>query len=331
MIGSDIGGPLLLVTVPIANVRGILTLRQQYVVAFLAGTLTLLSSVSNVALFQTLVRRKQYVQGNSLLNGSRFVAAMGGPALGGVLVQLLSAPITVLVDAVSFVVSALTLNRIELVEPPGDRAKRGMGSGIRVNSSMPDLRASLAAIATINFFNLMFSALYILYATRSLHLAPSLAGAVLGAGALGSLAGSILIGRLSHSIGGGPAFVAGCILMPAPVVLVPLAQGPRPLVVAMLFLAEFGSGCGMMLLDTAFNSISAAVVPREVRARVSGAFRLVNYGIRPVGSLVGGFLGSAVGLRGTLWIASVAAVAGFLWLLPSPLPRLRNLPEPSTL
>src|SRR5262249_28500563 len=205
---------------------GILTLVQLYVVAFLAGTLTLLSSVSNVALFQTLVQREQYVQGNSLLNGSRSVAAMGGPALGGVLVQLLSAPITVLVDAVSFVVSALTLTRIELVEPSGDRAKRGMGSGIRFILQSQIMRASLAAVATINFFNLMFSALYILYATRSLHLTPGLVGAVLGAGALGSLAGSILIGRLSRGIGVGPAFVAGCILMPAPLVLVPLAQGP---------------------------------------------------------------------------------------------------------
>ena len=229
------------------------------------------------------------------------------------------------------VVWALTLNRIELVEPGGDTAKRGMGSGIRFILQSQIMRASLAAIATINFFNLMFSALYILYATRSLHMAPGLLGAVLGSGALGSLVGSILIGRLSRGIGVGPAFVAGCILMPAPLVLVQLAQGPRPLVVAMLFLAEFGSGCGMMFLDTAFNSISAAVVPREVRARVSGAFRLVNYGVRPMGSLVGGILGSAVGLRGTLWIASVAAVAGFLWLLPSSLPRLRKLPEPATL
>jgi|SRR5215472_6285211 len=331
MIGSDIGRALLLVTIPIAYVLGILTLGQLYVVAFLAGTLTLLFSVSNVALFQTLVRRERYVEANSLLNGSRSVATMGGPALGGVLVQLLSAPVTVLVDAVSFVVSALTLNRIELVEPAGDTAKRGMGSGIRFILQSRIMHSSLAAIATINFFNLMFSALYILYASRSLHIAPGLLGVVLGSGALGSLVGSILIGRLSRGIGVGPAFVAGCILMPASLVLVPLAQGPTPLVVAMLFLAEFGSGCGTMFLDTAFNSISAAVVPREVRARVSGAFRLVNYGVRPVGSLVGGILGSAVGLRGTLWIASVAAVAGFLWLLPSPLPRLRKLPEPSTL
>jgi MFS family permease len=94
----------------------------------------------------------------------------------------------------------------------------------------------------------------------------------------------------------------------------------------MLFLAEFGSGCGVTLLDTAVNSIFAAVIPPELRARVSGAYRLVNYGIRPIGSVVGGLLGATIGLRGTLWIASVAAVAGFLWLLPSPIPRLRDLP-----
>jgi MFS family permease len=326
MIASDIGRALLLVTIPVAYVLGILTIAQLYVVAFLTGTLSVFFSVSNAALFQTLVPREQYVQGNSLLNGSRAVSFMAGPGLGGLLVQLISAPLTVLADALSFVVSALTLSRIRAIEPAGDSSKRGLGAGISFIRHSPILRASLGATATINFFNLMFAALYILYATRSLHVAPGLLGAVLGAGAVGSLIGSVLTGRVSRRIGVGPAFIVGCILMPAPLVLVPLAQGPRPLVLAMLFLAEFGSGCGVMLLDTAVNSIFAAVIPPELRARVSGAYRLVNFGIRPIGSVVGGLLGATIGLRGTLWIASVAAIAGFLWLLPSPIPRLRDLP-----
>jgi MFS family permease len=94
----------------------------------------------------------------------------------------------------------------------------------------------------------------------------------------------------------------------------------------MLFLAEFGSGFGVMILDISAASISAALVPHRLRSRVSGAYMVVNNGVRPIGSVAGGLLGSWIGLRPTLWIGVVGAIAGFLWLLPSPLPRLRELP-----
>ena len=107
----------------------------------------------------------------------------------------------------------------------------------------------------------------------------------------------------------------------------PLAQGPKPLILALLFLAEFGSGLGVMILDITAGAIFAAVIPDRLRARVSGAYMVVNYGVRPLGALVGGALGSTIGLRPTLWLASAGALTGVLWLLPSPLPRLRVLPD----
>jgi MFS family permease len=108
---------------------------------------------------------------------------------------------------------------------------------------------------------------------------------------------------------------------------VPLAEGPKWLILSMLFLAEFGSGLGVMILDISAASIFAALVPPRLRSRVSGAYTLVNYGVRPVGALIGGFLGTQLGLRPALWIATVGAILGFLWLLPSPIPKMRELPE----
>src|SRR6202008_956059 len=110
-------------------------------------------------------------------------------------------------------------------------------------------------------------------------------------------------------------------------VLGPLAGGPHWLVLAFLFLAEFGSGLGVMILDISAGAIFAALVPPRLRSRVSGAYMVVNNGIRPVGALIGGFLGGAIGLQPTLWIATTGAIAGFLWLLPSPIPKMRELPE----
>jgi MFS family permease len=184
----------------------------------------------------------------------------------------------------------------------------------------------LAATTTINFFTFMFAALFVLYATRALHVRPGLLGLVLGAGAVGGLLGTVITGRLTRRIGVGWAMVTGCVAYPAPLLLVPLAGGPRALVLALLFFAEFGSGLGVMILDITFGAVRAAAVPARLQGRVSGAFQAVNYGVRPFGSLAGGALGAAIGLRPTLWVATAGAVLGFGWLLPSPVPRLKSLP-----
>jgi predicted MFS family arabinose efflux permease len=110
--------------------------------------------------------------------------------------------------------------------------------------------------------------------------------------------------------------------------LVPLARGPEWVILACLFLAEFGAGLGVMMLDISAGAIAAAVVPDRLRSRVSGAYMVVNYGVRPLGALVGGALGSWIGLRETLWFATAGALLGVLWLLPSPILGLRELPEP---
>jgi MFS family permease len=189
------------------------------------------------------------------------------------------------------------------------------------------VRAKLLSTATINFFNFVFWALFILFATRELGVRPGVLGLVLGAASIGGVIGSVVTGRLSRRFGVGPVFVVGAVLFPLPLVLVPLADGPRWLVLACLFGAEFGSGFGVMMLDISANAITTALVPDRLRARVAGAYMVVNYGVRPIGALVGGALGTWIGLRPTLWIATVGALAGVLWLLPSPIPRLRELPE----
>jgi predicted MFS family arabinose efflux permease len=200
-------------------------------------------------------------------------------------------------------------------------------AGVRWVFRNPIIRAALGATATINFFNFVFFALFILYATRELDVSPATLGLVLGAAAVGGILGAVVTGRISRWMGVGPAFTLGCILFPAPLLLVPLAQGPDWVILACLFLAEFGAGFGVMMLDISSGAIAAAVVPARLRSRVSGAYMVVNYGVRPLGALVGGALGSWIGLRETLWIATSGALLGVLWLLPSPILHLRELPE----
>jgi len=328
MIAADVARAALLATIPIAYAFGALTFAQLYAVGFLSGVAGVMFNVSSSTLFISLVPRERFVEANALENGSRAASFVGGPSLGGLLVQLLSAPAALIADAASFLGSALSLARITPDEPEVEQVERGhLTAGIRYVVRSPIVRPALGAVTTVNFFNFIFFALFTLYAIRYLHVQPGVLGVVLGTGAVGGVLGALLTGRIVRRVGVGPAFILGCVLFPVPLVLVPVASGPRWVILGCLFLAEFGSGFGVMLVDISYGSISAALVPHRLRARVSGAFNLVNYGVRPVGAFVGGLLGSVIGVRETLWIATVGAIAGFLWLLPSPMPALKELPE----
>lgn len=332
MIAADLGRAVLLATIPLAYGLDALTLGQLYAVAFLTGCLAVAFDLSYPTLFVSVTPRERFVEGNSLVHGSRSFSLVAGPSLGGFLVQLFSAPFALLADAVSFLVSAVFLGRVRGPEPPveeveGSALRERVMTGLRFIGGNEIFRPSLTAVATLNFFNYAFGALFVLYAVRSLGVEAGTLGLVLGAGAVGAMLGAVVAGRVGRRLGIGRAFLLGCVLFPAPLVLVPLAGGPRWLVLGMLFTAEFLSGLGVMILDINAGSMIFALTPDRLRARAQGAFNFVNWGIRPLGSLAGGALGAALGVRPALWVTSVAAIAGALWLLPSPVPGLRDLPE----
>jgi MFS family permease len=323
MIAADLGRAAMFATIPVCYAVHALTLAQLFLVTFGAGTLSILFNVSDGTLFVSIVAPDQYVDGQSLIYGSRALSFVGGPSLGGMLVQALSAPFAVVADALSFLGSAFFLGRIRPAEPPADDSRGSVLAGARFIARSALVRASLIAVATINFFNLMFAALYLLYAVRVLHIRPGVVGVLIGAAAVGALLGSVVTKRIAARAGAGWAYTAGCLLFTAPLVLWPLAHGRPSLVLAMLFAAEFLSGLGVMVLDISIGAIFAAVIPDRLRSRVTGAFQAVNYGTRPLGALLGGLLGSAIGLRPALWVAALGGVTGFVLLLPTPLPRYR--------
>jgi MFS family permease len=328
MLVTDVARGLLLATVPVAYALGHLTWGVLYVVAFGTGTLSVLFYVAYGGLFQAVVPREQYVEANSLIHGSRAFSFLAGSSIGGALVQALSGPYALAVDAVTFLWSAFFLGRMRVEEPPGAPPESGgVLAGARWLRRNAIVRTELLGVATLNYFNFIFFALFMLYATRELGVRPATLGLVLAAGSIGTLGGSFVTGRVVSRIGIGPAFAVGCFLFPAPLVLVPAAGGPQWLVIVCLFAAEFCSGIGLMMLDITAGTLTAALVPPAFRSRVSGAFMVVNYGVRPLGTITAGVLGSWLGLRPTMWIATVGAIAGVLWLLPSPILRLRELPE----
>jgi MFS family permease len=326
MIGADLGRAALLATVPACYALHVLTLGQLYLVTFAAGTLSILFNVSDATMFVSIVEPERYVDGQALIYGSRALSFMGGPSIGGLLVQVFTAPFAVIADALSFLGSAFFLSRIRPPEPPADPGKGAVTAGVRFIVTSPVVRAALIGVATINFFNLMFSALFMLYAVRTLHVRPGVLGLVLGAGAVGGVLGSLVTKRVAARAGVGRAYVAGGLAFTAPLLLVPLAR--PPLTLETLITAEFLSGFGVMMLDISIGAIFAAMIPDALRSRVTGAFQAVNYGTRPLGALLGGLLGATLGVRPALWVATAGGVIGALLMIPSPLPGYRMTTGP---
>jgi len=326
MIGADICRAALLTSIPVSYAVGVLTLWQLYGVAFGVGVFSILFTVSEPTLFVSIVPNDKYVEGNSLVYGSRAFSFVGGPSVGGALVQLLTAPLAVLADAASFLGSAFFLARIRPEEPPPARAGDGtLTAGVKFIRHSPIVRASLLAASVVNFFNFVFFALFVLYATRYLHVQPGVLGLVLGIGAVGGLLGAATTKRLTNRFGVGRIYAISFLIFAAPMALVPAAGGPHALVLAILMAAEFIGGFGVMVLDITIGAIFSAVIPDDVRSRVTGAFQAVNYGTRPLGALLGGFLGSPwlLGPRVTLWVAAIGGMTSFLVLLPTQIPRFR--------
>jgi MFS family permease len=329
MIAADLGRGALLLAVPVLWWAGGLTLALLYAVAFLVGTLSVLFEVAESSMFAAVVRRADYVDANGLLNGSRALSFVAGPSAGGLLVQVLTAPFALVADVLTYLASAAFLARMRVAEHPVHTGGGlGVAAGIRCVARSPVLRSILLGTTTLNLFNYIFAALFVLYVTTGLGVSPGALGVIIGCGGIGGLLGAAITGPLCRRAGIGPTLIASMVVFPAPLILVPLAGGV-PVTAgreALLLAAEFGSALGVMILDITAGSVQTAATPESMLAVVSGVRRTINYGIRPVGALLGGALGAAAGIRPALWIATVGALLGVLWLLFSPLRTMRELP-----
>jgi len=252
---------------------------------------------------------------------------------GGILVQVLGAPLALLADAASFLGSAVFLGRIRAAEPPVETEEEGLGERFRAGLAFvlrdPIVRPVLLSVATVNLFTFANAALVILYATTVLDVSPGVLGLAFGAGAVGGVLGAIIATRVGRRIGLGPAYALGLVLFPLALLLIPAADGEMPvaLIIALLFGSEFGAGLGVMILDINVGAILSARYPDRLRSRATGAFRFINYGVRPLGALLGGALGTAIGVRETLFATAIAASLGVVFLVGSRILRLRDLPE----
>ena len=322
LIAADVGRALALGSIPLVAAVGHVTIGQLYAVGFAAGTLTVLFDVAYQSYLPSLVDAEQLVEGNSKLELSRSGAQIGGPGLGGVLVDAITAPYAIAVDAVSFAWSALLLVRIRTREALRERTeqpslRREIAEGLRYLLGDPRWRAITCYIATFNLGTGMTGPLGLVYAVRRLGLSPAQLGLVFTLGNLGWLAGAVVARRVTVRLGVGRTMALGGALGGGPLLIWPLAPPGHavPYLVASTLLVSLG----IVLFNIPGISMYQTLVPARLLGRMNASRRWIVWGVIPLGSLIGGALASAVGVRTTLFIGGGLSTVAFGFLLSKPL------------
>jgi MFS family permease len=334
LIASDVARAAVLLTVPIAAWFHWLSMPLLYGAAALAGMLSALFDIADHAYLPSLIGREQVMEGNSKLGITESIAEIGGPAFAGLLVQALTAPIAIAVNAATYLVSAAFLATIRGRENLAGRTERrpwhrNLAAGFAVIRAQPVLRVLFTLSLVTPLFGSFFSALYVLFAIRTLHLSPAMLGVTIAFGGAGAMAGAALARPLADRFGIGPAIAMLAFLSSLFALLVPLAMGKPALAMAILIAAQLGgdsSGTAFIILA---RSLRQMIGPGRMLGRVAAVFQVTSGAVGVAGALAGGALAQTIGARTTLLIAA----AGY-FLLPiivaaSPLSRLQAVPDPA--
>ncbi len=323
MIGVDLGRALILATIPAAALLSLLRIEQIFLVAFIVSILTIFFDVAYQSYLPSLVGQKDLLEGNSKLSASAAVAEFGGFTLAGWLVQLLTAPFAILIDALSFLVSAASLGWIRAREPAAVQPEqsgiwREIRDGWREILHQPLLRASAIGITIHELAGGIFGALVVLYMNRGLGFSPGVLGMIWAVGGISSFLGAALAPRLTRRFGFGPAMILGLGLAGVSQFLIPLASGATWISALLLIGQQLGDAF-FTLYEINTVSLRQGLASERALGRVNATMRVLGLGALLAGSVAGGWLGGAAGVRLALFLASGGTILAALFLLASPM------------
>ncbi|MCC6802892.1 MAG: MFS transporter [Anaerolineae bacterium] len=330
MIGVDLLRLALLLTIPAAALSGHLSIELLYVIVAALSVLGLVFETAYRAYLPSVVERDQIVEGNSRLSTTDALAEIGGPAVAGVLIQVISAPLAILFDALTFLFSASSFTLIRKREakpkPSGDTPSvmREIAEGVRVIARDPVLRTLAISLGLHSFFGSFYGTLYDLYGIRDLGLTPGILGFLIAAGGIGALAGAVLASRVQRRFGLGRILVGAMLVNALVGLLTPLAGGSILLASAMLATAQIVGDAAMIVYWINAVSLRQLIVPDHLLGRTNASFGFLAEGVAPAGALIAGVVASGIGARLTLLIAVLGILGVALWVSRSPIRRLEG-------
>jgi MFS family permease len=335
LIAGDVGRAVALATIPVAFVLGVLTIWQLYVVAFVVGCLTVFFDIAYQSYLPSLVDREDLVEGNAKLEISRSGAALIGPSVAGILIELLKAPLAILVDSLSYLGSAVFVFLIRRHEPEpvhpdvaagGERPgmRQDIAQGLRYVAGHRYLRWIALSTAVSNLFSNILFAIFLVYIVRELGLAAGVIGVIFAIGNIGFLTGAVLATRLERWIGLGAAIILGAVISSLGLLLIPIATAQTAFV--LLVASGLLVGFGVVVYNVNQVSFRQAITPERMQGRMNATMRFIVWGTIPIGSLLGGALGTTIGLLPTIWIGAIGGLLAILPLVLSPVRTLRSMP-----
>ena len=331
MMAADLGRVLALGSIPVAYALDALTMVQLIVVTLVTGVLTVFFDVAYQSYLPSLVGREHLVEGNAKLTGSAQVATVAGPSIAGGLVQAIGSSYAVAVDSLSFLLSALAVAGIRTPEPRPVVPEGGhpslrhdMAEGLRFVFHNPLLRAIACTTASSNLASGIAAAVEVVFLVRTVHASPAVIGLLFTIGGVGGVLGALVAGPLARRIGGARATIVG-IFTNVGALLIPLTQPKAGLLlfgIGMLFVSF-----GAVVYNINQVSFRQRLCPDRLLGRMNATMRFVVWGVLPIGALIGGVLGTVIGLRTTLWIGAAGEAVAGVWLLASPMRSMRDFPE----
>lgn len=325
----------LLLVVPLAAYFGLLSIEILYTVGFLISSHAVFADVAYQTLVAKLAKRDDLVEANARFGLSESCASIAGPGLAGLLVQWLTAPFAILLDALMFFLSGCMLSAIRLEEPrPASRSSGTtlwyeIREGLRAVRTHPILRWTASLLAAWQFLNHILVAVFVLFAVQEMGLSAGAVGVVFSMSGLGFFLGSLLVNRLSRTVGLGPTLLAGMFATALSWMLISLVRGTDMQAIAGLTMAFLLQGLGAGLFFLTHISLRQSVTPESLLARVISTMRFLAVAATPLGALLGGVLGEAIGLRATIaWVAVGGIALSATAILYSPLRQLKEIPEP---
>jgi MFS family permease len=329
LIVNDLLRALALASVPIAQWIGVLGMEQLYVVALLTGVCTVFFDVAYQSYLPQLVEREQLVEGNAKLQATESVSQIAGPSAGGVLIQVLTAPYAVLLDAVSFAWSASWVAAIRDRPPKPERRadrnlRREISEGLRFVLGNRLLRSIALCTGSSNLFASMAAAVFYVLLARELGLSPGLIGLIESTSAFGGLAGSLIARRFAERVGQGRAIWISALVMGPFGFVAPFVQ--RDWTLALLAVAQGAGWVCQVIYNVTQVSFRQGLCPPALLGRMNATMRFLVWGTLPVGGVLGGVLGSVIGVRQTLFVVAVGSALTFLPVFLSPLRTMRELP-----
>ncbi len=335
IVAADAGRGVLLLLIPVAALFGALTMPLLLGVSVLVGIGTVIADIGSASILPSVVLRGELVEGNSKLEVSSNTSRMAGEAVGGVLIQVLTAPFALLANAVAYLFSALFTQRVRVHEPVEEDDEvekptvwREIAEGLRFTFGNPVVRVLVITALLFNLFTFFIEPVFLIFISRTLDLEPIFIGLILSSSGVGGVVGALIAGWVSRKFALGTLLVTTQWLAGLASLLIPVATlVPKPAAVVLIIAMHFFDAVMVIIYNVNQRSYRSAITPDHLQGRMNASIRMIVMGVCPIGALLGGVVGELFSATTALIIGSLGILSSGVFIACTRIRSVKTVPE----